>query len=152
MADLSESYVVKSDVSGNTLTSDLSGNRFYKDVDGKLYNICNTIVNSQEYYTDGNVALSAFSGVVSIPFIISSLFFSCIITSLLTALAYSFYKGSEKKITTKLVITGICCIIFFLSSVYNIVNYYKAKDKIKQLTNNPNSRPCYSENKKQIIQ
>lgn len=151
MADLSNNNVSSNLVSNNDISGNELGSNLYKDVDGKLYNKCNTTINSEEYYTGTDVALSAFGGALSIPFILSSLFCSCIITSLLTVLAYTFYKGSEKKITTKVGITGICGIIFLLLSIYNIVNYYKAKNQIQKLTNNPNARPCYSENKKQII-
>ena len=154
--DVSGNVVSRNDVSGNDVSrndvsgNDVSGNKFYIDKDRKLYNKCNTTVNSKEYYTDSGDALSAFGGALSIPFIISSLLCSCIITSLLTVLAYTFYSGS-KKMTSKVVITITCCIMFLLSTIYNIINYYKATHKIKKLTNNPNARPCYSESKKQII-
>jgi len=135
------------DLSGN----DVSGNKLYTDTDGKLYNKCNATVNSNEYYIDSDVAISVAGGVVSMPFLISSIICSSIITCLLTMLAYSFYNKSEKKITVKLVFTVLCCFIFLSSTIRSILYINKAKNQMTELTNNPNARPCYSENKKQII-
>lgn len=135
------------DLSGN----DVSGNKFYIDADGKTYNKCNATINSEEYYTNADILFSVFGGAISIPFLVSSLICSSITTCLLTILAYSFYNKPEKKITVKLVFTVLCCFIFLSSTIRSILYINKAKNQIKELTNNPNARPCYSENKKQII-
>jgi hypothetical protein len=141
---------MNSDLSGNKL--DLSGNRLYTDASGNTYKICNADVNGNEYYVDGEDALSVLGGIFSIPFIISSLLCSACFMSVFVAISVSIYNTSEQKMTGGMIFAVICCLLCLSLFVSNIFNYTKAKKNIDLIKTNTNSRPCYSNKQQKIIQ
>jgi hypothetical protein len=159
--DISGNNIQNNDISGNIIqnndvnANDVSGNIIpnlekYKDENGNLYNYCNTTINSEEYYTSLNTASSIVGGTLSMPFIISSLSSSIIITIFLGFLARSYYKSAQKKFTFAVVFTIICALCFLSSTIQAMINLYNAKNKLS-LKNNPESRPCYSRTQQKLL-
>jgi hypothetical protein len=136
------------DTSGNTF--DTSGNP-YRDASGNVYKRCNAMVNNEEYYAGGEIALNALGGIFSIPFILSSLLCSACFMSVFIAISVSIYNTSEQKMTGGMIFTIICCLLCLSLFISNIISYIRAKRNMDLLKTNPDARPCYSDKQQKII-
>ncbi len=129
----------------------------YTDPSGNLYKRCNVTINSAEYYEDDSKVLGTIGGIVSLPFIISSIICSSCFISVFLAIAVSAYNSSSngkdggKSITGGMILAIICCLSCVVLLVYNIISYNTAQKQIITYANDPNSRPCYSTTQQKVI-
>ena len=124
----------------------------YTDPSGNSYKKCNMSINEDEYYdATGKDAVAALGGIVSIPFILSSLITSACFMSVFMAISVSIYNTSEQKMTGGMIFAVICCLLCLSVFISNIVNYIKAKNNINSIKSNPTARPCYSDKQQKLI-
>jgi len=112
-------------------------------------NNCNTTINGQQYYTSSSTALAGAGDALSIPFLISSILVSLMLTMCFGYIAYSQYQVSQWTIGT------ICLFIIFLiclaSCLKSTMEVKDAKDGLTNIPNQKGARPCYSESAKRMI-
>jgi hypothetical protein len=121
----------------------------YTDTDGNKYYYCNTTSNNKEYYMSPESVGNKVGSVLSIPFLISSIISISSFVIIFGAVALSLKYGSkEKKTTTGVIIFVVLffiCLLSMISSIVSVIlNINEIKDK--------GERPCYSKDKKQLIE
>ena len=110
-------------------------------------NNCNFVLNGEEYYSK---SINSVGSAVSLPFIISSIFVSFIFIICAIYFTYSTYKIANKFTTPTilLLILGLCCLSSFVNA---IINYFNAKNELKDTSNSNLERPCFSVQKQMLI-
>ena len=109
------------------------------------YPECNSTVNGEEYYTDFGI----FGAALSIPFLLSSAFCTCIISLIFAYAGYNTYNTTKQYSAGVIlfILIAICCLSSFIG---NLVNLYKAKTKVEE-PENKGKRPCISKNGNLIV-
>ena len=109
------------------------------------YPICNSTVNGEEYYED----FGKFGAALSIPFILSSAFCTCITSLIFAYVGYNTYNTTKQYTggVILFILITICCLSSFIG---NLVNLYKARNRVEK-PDNKDRRPCVSQNNSKLI-
>jgi hypothetical protein len=108
---------------------------------------CNTTIDGEQYYTSNNRALAGDA--LSVPFLLSSVAISLILTLCFGYTTYSQYQVSQWTLGTFcLFIVFLICLCSCLNSAMEVKT---TQDDIANITNAKDARPCYSERDHKMI-
>ncbi len=121
----------------------------YIDSNGKRIPYCNATANGQEYYLSNENAGKAIGGVVSIPFLLSSIGCTSLMAIIFGSIALGIrYGGKDKKTTGGVIALVVFFFLCLLSMIGSVISMRKNIDEIK----NTGERPCYSKKNLKVIE
>ena len=121
----------------------------YTDVSGKRILNCNSSTGLNEYYVSADNAVNAVGGVISIPFLISSVTSTGLTAIIFGCVALGLkYTGTNKPTSGGIIFLVIMFFLCFLSMIGSIIQMILTVNKIK----NTGERPCYSTKQNKVIE
>jgi hypothetical protein len=110
---------------------------------------CNSSTNGKEYYLSPEKSGKLLGGILSIPFLLSSIGSTSFMAMIFGLVALGIrYGGKEKKSTNAVIVLVIFFVLCLLSMIGSIISMRMNIKKIQV----EGERPCYSEKEKKVIE
>jgi hypothetical protein len=110
---------------------------------------CNSSTNGKEYYISPEKSGKLLGGVLSIPFLLSSIGSTSFMAMIFGLVALGIrYGGKEKKTTTTVIVLVIFFVLCLLSTIGSIISMRMNIKKIED----SGERPCYSTKENKVIE